>query len=182
MTIDRNKWIAGDPVPLPGCAPAYYDLTDAAKTATVGKVVNNKKLYPIREEARRGKMFTFGKMTIIFTPELYSKAIDLAIWEGYIQAEEYDKGLSALAPAVFTAYEVIASITASRVEQMLLAWAKLGGADPGREWSLKNNNLADIWAKFGQGKAKEQRLAVGATQEQRAKISRAIEDTLGEEK
>lgn len=161
--IDAKKWMAGDPTPLPGHAPAYYDLTDAAKTAIAGKVVNNKALYPIREEAKRGKMFVFGKMTIIFTPELYSKAIDLAIWEGYIGGE---------------AHPITPEVTFERVEKMLLDWAKLGGADPGREWSLKNNNLADVWARFGQGKAKEQRLAVGATQEQRAKISRAIEDTL----
>ena len=167
--IDQKKWIAGDPVPLPGCVPAYYDLTDANKTRIAGKVVNNKALYPIREEAKRGKMFTFGKMTIIFTPELYSKAIDLATWEGYIQDTdvEFDGRMS-----------IPVDVLASRVEQMLLDWAKLGGADPGREWSLKNNNLADVWARLGQGKAKESRIAVGATQEQRATISRAIEDTM----
>lgn len=166
---DKNKWVAGDPTPLPGHVPAYYDLTDAAKTAIAGKVVNNKALYPIREEAKRGKMFTFGKMTIIFTPELYSKAIDLAIWEGYIKPEDYKD-----APTP----DWISHVTTGQVEKMLLDWAKLGGADPGREWSLKNNNLADVWARFGQGKMKEQRLAVNATQEQRAKISRAIVDTL----
>lgn len=156
---ERNKWQAGDPVPLRWQVPAYYDLTDQAKSAIVGKVVNDKKLYPIREEAAKGKMFIFGKMTLIFTKELYSKAIDLAIWEGYVTT-----------PSEGT--------TEACVEKMLLDWAKLGGIDVGREWSLTNNNLADVWGRFGQGKAKEQRLAVGASQEQRAQISRAIQGVL----
>lgn len=163
---ERNRWCAGDPTPTQGRAPAYYDLTDVAKSSILGKVVNNKRLYPIREEAQRGKLFFFGKMTIIFSPELYSKAIDLAIWEGYITESTYARPEPNLNPTVVA------------VTQMLLDWARLGGADPGREWSLKNNNLADVWARYGEGKAKEQRLAVGATQEQRAAISRAIVNTM----
>lgn len=155
-----KKWKISDPVPTGSEAPSYYDLTDEAKTRVLGKHVNNKLAYPIRPEAKRGKMFVFGKMTIIFTPELYSKAIDLAIWEGYLLKD--------------------ADIEAA-VETMLLQWAKAGGADPGREWSLENDRLANKWAKFGEGKGKEQRLATNATPDQRAKISRAIEDTLKEE-
>lgn len=166
---ERNKWTIGDPVPTQGHAPAYYDLTDQEKTRLLGKVVNDKRAYPIREEAKRGKIFQFGKMTIIFSPEHYSKAIDLAIWNGYITDSLYELETLGVDPTV------------SNVERMLCDWAKAGGADPGREWSLRNNSLADVWAKFGEGKAKEQRLAVGASQEQRATISRAIEDTLKKE-